>query len=249
MLENKTNSEFKDLVPFTPEVFKEDNPLVKFDAVEHSYQRINWQDGVTPLSAENLNKMDIAIDVLIKDSGYIPQAIDDLNVEYNYRIADSKKLNKNINIVDSNLRTEADLRKTADTELQKNIDDEATARQEADDTLKGQINTEVTNRTNTDAELRTAISTEATVRETNDNSLFASIAGHETRISNLEKYDTVVRGSLSKLDNSRANHETRITTLEGKVAVLEGAEEIPDNILTSDDKLILQCGTSTTVLH
>lgn len=213
MLENKTNSEFKDLVPFTPEVFKEDNPLVKFDAVEHSYQRINWQNGVTPLSAENLNKMDIAIDVLIKDSGYIPQAIDDLNVEYNYRIADSKKLNKNINIVDSNLRTEADLRKTADTELQKNIDDEAT------------------------------------VRETNDNSLFASIAGHETRISNLEKYDTVVRGSLSKLDNSRANHETRITTLEGKVAVLEGAEEIPDNILTSDDKLILQCGTSTTVLH
>ena len=83
------------------------------------YRGIEWQDGITPLNAHNLNAMHDALDYLLNEEGYVPTLIEALKQEIQDRIDAIDNLDQTLSTAINN---EATARKTADNNLSKSID-------------------------------------------------------------------------------------------------------------------------------
>lgn len=92
------------------------------------------------------------------------------------------------------------------------------------------------------------------------------INGLDTRLTELEELEDQLNNALNLLSERVTNNESRIGDIEELIKQLQSSIksledqiknivenlpsiELPENIVTDDDKLILNCGTATTVLH
>lgn len=195
---------------------------LEFDG-QHVYSRVNWRDGITPIDQENLNKSDKALDYLLGENiGYVKNLIAKLNQEVGARRTDIQDILDELNKVIRGVNAEdKDIRSTLSIETNK-------------------LSKELDKLTTTDLEhYNTALRL--------INGLGERVGINESNIANLR---TDVNSNTQKI-NSQSNQLSNISNQlsELKEDVQEGLDSLPDNVVTEDDKLYLNCGTSDTVLH
>ena len=175
----------------------------------HTYERVMWVDGITPLDQTNLNKADVALDNLIgSNSGYIQQIIDTLNAEIAARQTDIPALNKLLTDAINNLEASIG---SSDSQIYVTISSVRDELTQLINNLSAKLNQHITDNNEDLAELR---------------------------------------NKLSTLESTLKTLSSKVSILEQKVEnMTPGSGDIPDNVITEDDELILLCGTSRTVLH
>lgn len=110
-------------------------PVSEFDSSRiESYIRLYWADGGAPsLSAQNLNKSDVALfNLLDANNGYIQNIVKILNDEIAARTEDIKSANTAI-------REESETRLTSDNTLKNSIDEHITSTDNPHNVTKAQL--------------------------------------------------------------------------------------------------------------
>lgn len=201
---------------------------------EHIYERVNWKDNVTPIDQYNLNKADKALDYLLgENTGYIKNIISKLNQESSSSKTDFINLVNTINaLIDSINHEDENIKSRFDTKLSDQLEAILAVINDAVET----IHTDVDHDLN---ELKTYLEELIAALRQDDEDHFNTAMNAIAELSS----------RVSQNTEDIAGIKTDIKTLEEEIANISSQAPIPDNVITSDDELILICGTATEVLH
>lgn len=216
---------------------------LKYDYYTDGFNRIQWRNGQKPaLNEDNLNRIEVALTKLLPNlnsdvtEGYIPNIINILNQEIIARITDIQLL------IDSDVQINNLI-----TNIQQNIQNiELTINEliEADEVINNKIDQSVTQLTQIITELNEYVDIYINSNNNNITNIQSNITSILTYIETLEK------NILVDINTTINNNTTEINLLKQRVTNIENdSPEIPENIISESDKLILYCGTASTVLH
>lgn len=218
-----------------------------------------WQNGQTPINAENLNKSDDALyQLLVEKTGYIYQIISLLNNESDVRFNEVKHLSETLDKLNGTLNSEILSRESGDSTLDDKINTEITNRTNSITPLISDISTLSTNVANlqsVDTQLGQALDAEISRSTQAEQTISNSIPTKVSQLSNDSEYVTeTTLNSKNYVTETVLDSKKYVTedSLGSKEYVTESSleskkyvnEDTFNSAIVSDDQIIIYCGTS-----
>ena len=231
-----------------------------------TYQRIDWQDGITPINADNLNSSENALHDLLGDSdlGHIQVLCKTLNQEIDTRTDDVSNLIDKTIVLSTQVESESRIRDLADKRLTSQLAEESNNRIIDIESVKSNIDSLTTS---LDRKIESA-----SIQHTTDNTfegvridgtnlhIVVDAYTKQETIDNITRavedaFDAITGGESAvevkqQLDDYKAINDLQVSNLSSNVTSL--SKQVTNltnkNFIEDSDDVILYCGSSNSNL-